>query len=238
MRWKVRLTGSELGLQRLVKSFSDDPEIFVDDGTYYIRCSEFERLDSASEVRAAAKDLVQTIRTFGEKDSLHIENLEASDVHETREDGSTHLDVLRGSNAIVMSTSRHVEVVYDDGTTETIKPSADRTYERTQQSLEDEKVQELARIQSQGDSWVNLYCIYEYIQDNIDSDRNIIEQGWWSSGQKDSFKRTANSRGAIGDEARHGHKQILSPDEPMSHNEAVRFINELVDNWLQHRQER
>jgi len=182
MKWKVRLTGSEMALVHLSDSFSDDPEIFAEDDAYYIQCSEFERLNKASEVRAAAKDLVRTIRTFGEKDSLRIENLEVSDIHETREDGSTRRIVLRGTNTITVSTSLHVEIVYEDGSTEVIEPSADRTYERTRQSLEDEKVQELVSIQSRGNSWINLYRIFEYIQDNIDSDRNIIEQGWWSSG--------------------------------------------------------
>jgi hypothetical protein len=235
MRWKVRLIGSEIGLKYLSKSFSDDPEIFAEEDEFYIQCSKFERLSEASEVRAAARKLVRTIRSFGEKDSIRVENLEASDVHETLDDGTKHIDVQRGDDTIQVRSSTRIAKVYEDGPKETIFPSADRTYERTQQALEDEKVQVLVGIRSRGSSWVNLYRIYEYVQDNIGGDRNIVERGWWSNEQKDRFKRTANSREAIGNEARHGTERIPSPSEPMSHYRAIYLVDELVENWLRHR---
>lgn len=139
MEWKVRLAGDETGLTQLSESFSNDPKIFYEDEKYFVWYSEFEGLNKHNQVRGVANDLVRTIRSFGTADSVRVRKLEVSDIHHRLEDGSEHIEVLRGECTAEVSTSMHIERVYEDGTTETIAPSADRMYERTQQSLADEK---------------------------------------------------------------------------------------------------
>lgn len=84
---------------------------------------------------------------------------------------------------------------------------------------------------------MNLYRIYEYIQDNIESEQNIVDQGWWSKSEKSLFKHTANSPEAIGHEARHGSPRESAPPDPMDHAEAKSLIDNLINNWLDHRKE-
>jgi len=236
MKWKVRLTGREIGLEDLCESFVDDPSVFSEEDKYFIWCSQFDKLEDANQVRKLAKHMVQGITNLGRRDSLHVRDLEVSHVHEIKEDGTERVNALaEGATIVVRSGPARVTTTHEDGTVETNSP-ADRMYERTKQLLNDEKVRRVVELLDRDDSWVNLYRIYEYIQDSTDGE-NIVRREWWSGNQKNLFKQTANSRGAIGDEARHGSEQIPPPDEPMTHNEATRLVNTLVDEWLQHRKE-
>lgn len=235
MRWKVRLNGSESGLQDLEESFDDDPKIVAEDDEYYVRSQKFESLDDPDEIRKVANDFVRYIRNFGQRDSLLVSDLEASHVVKEREDGTEHTYVQAETSTIgVTATTARVEYEGEDGEAEVFLP-ADRTKEWTQLALRDEKVSDLADLLYQGDDWVNLYRIYEFIQDNIESEDNIVNQGWWSESEKTRFKQTANSRDAIGDDARHANNRIPAPTDPMTQAEAKRQIDTLVDHWLQHK---
>jgi len=235
MKWKVRLSGDEAGLETLSESFSDDPEIFEEDGNYFLWSSRFQDLEDAKEVRKTAKDIATTIRNLGEQDSLRTEELQASHVHRIKEDGTEHVSVrLETATLGVRAGPVRITTIDEDGNKEVHRP-ADRTYDLTQVALNDDKALELTRLLDNGDDWVNLYRIYEFIQANIEDEENIVEKGWWSSTEKDRFKQTANSRDAIGDNARHGQERIPAPNNPMSHSDAKSLIDTLVYNWLEHR---
>lgn len=236
MRWKVRLIGDESGLNDLSESFDDDPEIFEEDGDFYLWSSRFEEINEDYEVRKTAEDIVRAIRNFGERNSLRIRELEVSHVTEMLDDGSEHTYVRAETANIVFSAGPVRVTTSDEDGSKDIYLPADRTSEWTRLALEDEIVGEFVGLLDQGDSWVNLYRIYEFVQDNIESEDNIVAQGWWSADKKDLFKQTANSRDAIGDDARHGQDQVPAPDDPMTYAEAKRLVETLIDHWLRHRQ--
>ena len=235
MNWKVRLTGTERGLETLTESFTDDPEVFESDDKFFLWSSQFEDFKDADEVRDTAEEIVRIIRNLGVKDSLRTEDLQASHVHEINNDGSEHVTVrAEGTTVKVRAEPVRVTTTDEDGNTEVHRP-ADRTYELTQLAVENEKVRELVGLLDKGDDWVDLYRIYEFVQANIEGEDNIVERGWWSSNEKNLFKRTANSRDAIGDDARHGQERIPAPDDPMSYSDAKALVDSLVRNWLEHR---
>jgi len=237
MKWKVRLTGNERGLKTLTESFTDDPEVFEDDDNFFLWSSQFEDLEDADEVRDTAEEIVRTIRNLGVKDSLRTEELQASHVHEINEDGTEHISVrAEGGTVKVRAGPVRITTTDEDGNEEVHRP-ADRTYELTQLAAEDDKVRELVGLLDNGDDWVNLYRIYEYIQANIDGDENIVDRSWWSSNEKDRFKQTANSRDAIGDDARHGQERIPAPADPMNYSDTKALVDSLIQNWLEHRKE-
>lgn len=235
MKWKVRLTGNERELKTLTESFTDDPEVFEEDDNFFLWSSQFEDLEDADEVRDTAEKIARTIRNLGAKDSLRTEDLQASHVHRINEDGTEHVTVRAESSAVKMRAGPvRVTTTDEDGNKEIHRP-ADRTYELTQLAVEDDKVRELVGLLDNGDDWVNLYRIYEFIQANIKGDDNIVERGWWSSNEKDLFKQTANSRDAIGDDARHGQERIPAPGNPMNYSDAKALVDSLIQNWLEHR---
>lgn len=49
---------------------------------------------------------------------------------------------------------------------------------------------------------------------------------------RELFTRTANSRRAIGGEARHGHNRFNPPKNPIPHKEAHDLVLSLVRRWL------
>lgn len=236
MRWEVKLQGNESGLEELAQSFSEEPKIVQReaDDEYVLLSSQFRGVEDVEEIREISNNIVRAIRAYGKRDSLKIEDLEAGGVMKISDDGTKH-HFVSATSTVAMTSSATASVVSEDGEVETFHP-ADRTYQWTQLALEDEKVSELAELLDKGDSWVNLYRIYEYIQDNIQDESNIVAQGWWSESEKNSFKRTANSRDALGNDARHGKDQVPAPEDPMTHAEATRLVETLVDRWLHHRE--
>lgn len=231
MRWKIQLDGHTTGLQELSEAFQNDPQIFEDEGEYYLWSAQFEALDNSRDVRDIGNDIVTTVRNLGEIDSLRIGELDISNIVKIQNDGSEKIIVHLSARGIgVGRGSARIQI--DD---EELAPKATSTYKYTKLALKDNSVYELLRIRNNGDHWVNLYRIYEFIQDNIECDENIVAQGWWSKSEKNLFKRTANSPEAIGHEARHATGRSAPPD-PMDHSEAKSLINGLIKNWLSHRE--
>lgn len=234
MDWKLQLEGHERGLEQLSEAFDEDPEVFEEDGEYYLWSSRFEHVDKSGEVQDVGENIVKTIRHLGELDSLRVQDLDTTCVVEIQEDGSEHRIVHASATMTATATASARASV--DG--EELRPRAESTYEHTQLALKDAKVQKLIDLRDNGDHWVNLYRIYEYIQSNIDSEDNITEQGWWSKAEKDRFKQTANSPEAIGHEARHhGDGGSPAPSNPLSHTEAKSLIDSLTADWLKHRKD-
>lgn len=236
MRWKVQLKGHELGLSDLSNSFRDDPKIFEEDGDYFIWSSRFGELDNYIDVLEETEVIIQNIRNFGRIDSLRVEELEAELVYELLDDGSEHIYLVASGDSVGVKLGPRRVLDADGNELEEFLP-ANRTYERTQVALRDDRVTELSQMLERGDSWVNLYRIYEHIEDNIKGDENIIELGWWEKKEKRLFKHTANSREAIGNKARHGKETIPAPSDPMDYHEAKQLIETLIDHWITYRQE-
>ncbi|MCE8424927.1 MAG: hypothetical protein J5U17_04025 [Candidatus Methanoperedens sp.] len=80
--------------------------------------------------------------------------------------------------------------------------------------------------------WVSLYRIYEVIENDVGGKSKIIKKGWTTDKAIRRFKYTANSPGAIGDEARHGNQKEPSPKDPMALSEAKFLIETILHNWL------
>ena len=236
MRWEVHLEGDKSGLEELEKSFNDEPKVEKrDDERDYVLLSSRFGGEDVDLIREIAEDIVTALRSFGVRDSINVDELTASNVYKISEDGSVDAVYVRAQSAVMRITGSATVTVGSDNSEEEIHSPADRTYEWTKLAIEDDAVLELSELLENGDSWVNMYRIYEFIQANIQVPDNIVEQGWWSEDEKRLFKQTANSRDAIGDDARHGQSSIPAPEEPMTHSEAKRLIDTLVDKWLHHR---
>lgn len=230
----MQLEGDQKGLEQLSQSFDKDPRIFEEDNEYYLWSSQFQNIDQSGEVQKAGEQIVRIVRHLGELDSLRVSDLEVPRVIEIQEDGSERKIVHLSASATATATaSARVSI---DG--EELPPKAESTYEYTQLALNDTKVQELIELRDNGDHWVNLYRIYEYIEDNVDVQGNITSQEWWPESEIGRFKRTANSPEAIGHEARHADENIdREPPDPMAHAEAKSLIDDLIHSWLEHRKD-
>lgn len=238
MKWKVRLDGSDEYLPYLEMGFDDDPEIYKEDGQYFMQCSDFEKLSDHDEVKSEAERILTTIENFGEREDIQFDNLRVDGTYDMRDD--SQVDMIHYSEPAPLLVSGQPVIITTtnaEGEEETYSPAADKTQEWTKLSREDEKVAEFVGLIDMGDSWTDIYRMYEFIQSNIHGDDNIVAREWWTQDEKERFKHTANSREAIGDAARHGDDTATAPDEPMELAEAQRLINGLIDDWLEHREQ-
>jgi hypothetical protein len=85
-------------------------------------------------------------------------------------------------------------------------------------------------------TWSELYVAYELVETNDASP--MYSDGWAEKAALALFKRTANSRTALGVHARHGEEATEPPPKPMAHEDAVGLIRTLVYRWVSYRIEK
>ncbi|MBW8831652.1 MAG: hypothetical protein JF606_19975 [Burkholderiales bacterium] len=82
-------------------------------------------------------------------------------------------------------------------------------------------------------TWSELYVAYELVETN-DADP-MYSEGWIDRTALALFKRTANSRTALGVHARHGEETKDPPPKPMPYEDALGLVRTLVNRWLAYR---
>lgn len=85
---------------------------------------------------------------------------------------------------------------------------------------------------SDDQTWVGLYRLYEVIEADIGSLEEIAANGWASRNELRDFKHTANSPGAIGDDARHGRESTTPPKNPMTIHTARALMDRIMRGWI------
>jgi len=63
----------------------------------------------------------------------------------------------------------------------------------------------------------------------------MYSEGWIDRTALALFKRTANSRTALGVHARHGEETKEPPPKPMPYEDALSLVRTLVSRWLAYR---
>lgn len=82
-------------------------------------------------------------------------------------------------------------------------------------------------------TWSELYVAYELVETNDAGP--MYGEGWVDKTQLALFKRTANSRTALGVQARHGEETTEPPVNPMGYEDALNLIRTLVNRWIKYR---
>ena len=82
-------------------------------------------------------------------------------------------------------------------------------------------------------TWSELYVAYELVEANEAGP--MYGEGWVDKTQLTLFKRTANSRTALGVLARHGEETTEPPLKPMGYENALNLIRTLVNRWIKYR---
>jgi hypothetical protein len=80
--------------------------------------------------------------------------------------------------------------------------------------------------------WTAGYAALEIVEHDLSS-RGLKGQelGWWTNGERDDFRATANSPEVLGYSARHGKPSGL-PKARMTTKEAIWFVRRVVAQWL------
>jgi hypothetical protein len=238
-RWSVALRGEEQSLRELEMHFAQ-PDLHVareDDGAVFLTSTEFDSIadGDTDAIRRRAGELLAVAcgslaLEFGSFTPPYIEG-----VFHTDESGTKHHYArVSAKFRLHADVNARVERVRDDGRIEVVElvapPPQTSAWARGARS--DEDVEDVLAILGRGEvRWHDLYHVFEVVQAETGS--AMFDRGWTTRAEADRFTQTANSRLALGREARHGHKKVPVPKHgAMKFSDANKFVLRLVRAWL------
>lgn len=212
--WWVALDGEVTHLRDLVIHF-DEPALRVVewDGGFYLGSLEFDAVRDADGVRthgveplALACGAVEI--ELGEFRKPHV----AAAVRVTDDGEIERLTPVGASMCMQFDIHQDLERVRTDGMIEVVEiaPPLPRAKEWLALARTNRDVGEaLAVLARENARWHDLYFIFELVERNVG--RRMFDDGWTTKAAAERFTQTANSRHAIGREARHAKDKISPP---------------------------
>jgi hypothetical protein len=233
--WWVKLEGDERDLRELAAHF-DSPalEVIQDDALYWLGSADFAGLTDPEAVKARGR-LLLTLASgalhveFGRFDPPRITAAVLVDESGAKQNFihvSSSIRLHGEINARVQRTrpDGQIEVV------ELVAPPA-QTSEWADLARNDTDLEDVLAILGRDDvRWHDLYHVFEVVEADVGS--RMFADEWTTKAAIERFTRTANSRHAIGGEARHGHDRFQPPKNPLSQREAHDLVLGLVRHWL------
>lgn len=232
MTWKVRIIGDPRDLAELQQSFSTDGiSITEDKNEYHLISDSFQNCGNDSEVSEIASNLISLISGASRLALGGNIPISQSEVVKVKEDGS-EMVFMSFQDTISVRDSFHLSILDEEGNVvDELKP-ADDVPNWVNLGIHYQLVAKVLRLYSQPLDWVGLYRIYEVIESDSGGVDNIVSNDWATKRIIKVFKHTANSPGAVGDEARHGKESSQPPQTPMQLHEARNLIENLINKWL------
>ena len=224
--WQVRLKGKEPHIKDVSNLWvSAENSILKENEEWHLKSALFDKLTTALDVMNVATGIIEKVNDvfFFYQDSSPIE---IDNVVRIDENGVPHhydllkFNVSAGNLRITASpsTSPH------DETPRIINPVSSLYNIATT----DKAVSDALHFYRKND-WVSLYKVYEIIRDDVGDIKKRNYEGI-SDKEINQFTGTAQSRSALGDNARHAAKKYSMPD-PMKPHEAKKFIRTLIEKW-------
>lgn len=231
-KWLVRIKGDTFDLEDL-PALLRSPELTItkENGFYYLESSEFDSLTSADEVRERGVALIKMMNGAAKLYRNNFRDISEDGVIRIEDNGRRHQYVFSKSVLIGRAKlSAKATVTTSNGTQVTVnQPSVIETWLGLAKKYK--LVADVLHFFRE-DTWINLYKIYEVVRDDVRDKHTIVKNGWVSGAELSRFTRTAQSRAALGDFARHAIEKYKSPAQPMSLAEAKSLIKGLIMNWL------
>lgn len=229
--WLVRLKGEEFDLEILPPLFhSTQLSIIKENGSYYLKSSDFDSLKLADGVRESAIAIIEILNGAMVLSNHNFHDISEEGVLLVEKNGKRCFNLyLEESIEIRSRVSTKPKATTPDGIQQ-IAPQHSNIESWINLAKNDKTVADALHFLKKG-TWISLYKVYEIIKDDIGSDV-IINSGFAKKTKLRRFTQTAQSRLALGDEARHASKKCKPPAKPMTFNEAKSFIGGILINWL------
>jgi hypothetical protein len=233
MGWEVQIAGDKPDLHSLSESLTDGAvRILEKEGNYYLLADTFEALTDVDTVRAEAARILQSLSGSSALVLGTVSPFGVGGIY-LREPGESDQAFFLVQPAVlqVRGFAPTLVVADEHGNTVTHRPG-DPARVHLKNALADPNVAKALRLRGQGElAWVDLYRILEVILDAVPL-KDVVAAGWCSETEIRSFRHTANSVGALGDDSRHGAEQTQPPKRPMLLGTARELIDRLLNAWL------
>jgi len=237
--WQVQIQGWVSDLDHLARHFTTTPMRVVKDDRgegFLYESDAFSQCQTSESVLNVADEELQVLSGVLKLVRDSQEPLRAGAVYRMNANG--------GRDAYVhIRETLHLRAEFGEATV-TIADSAGNIIARqaplpraiavANLSLVDAAVAKAMRLFAAQDfkSWVGLYRIHEVIESDLGGVRALKRQSWGSPKDLKRFRHSANSVQVGGDAARHGKEDEKPPTNPMSIDEAVAYLNGVLQSWL------
>jgi hypothetical protein len=236
MTWKVRIIGNQHDLTELKRSFSDDSISVVKgkDG-FYLEYEQFSTCQTVEDVLQISSKVLAILNGATRLALGGNSIITESGVLQEHQDGTSKFYIHESETLNVRDSSNLKVMDLDGNVIDEIYP-ADEVPVWVLLGLKDDAVEKVFRLFGLQHDWVGLYRIFEIIENDVGGIEAITHNDWGAKSSLKLFKHTANSPGAIGDDARHGKETTTPPAKPMLLSEARALIETLVHHWLREKQ--
>jgi hypothetical protein len=230
----VSLVGEPLDLEGVAELFSRSTAVRIrrEGDLYFITEPGLARLATDPAKRDRAIEVIELVNGAAHLEwANHLPLTAGSKVITIAQNGSRREGTVVGvGTARVRVRAQQVQVLRDSVPVVPPPPVPPRWVEA---ALTDGNVGAALRMLADPDvAWGRLYNVYEIVKEDVGG-RGMDH--WSTSEERERFARTANSRQALGDDARHGHTKHEPPPNPMSLGEARRLVRSIVAGWLSQR---
>lgn len=230
----VSLSGDPMDLEQVANLFSQslNPEICREGDTFFLSEAGLSSLPGDVEKRDRAVEVVELINGAAQLYWTNHRNLSVGGrVVTIGNDGSRSESIVVVAQPVIARAWLSGTAVVIGGGVSTPAPAP--TPQRwVEAAFQDDDVAAALRILADPDAaWGRLYHVFDLVQTDVGSGIHK----WATQAECKRFTHTANSRLALGDEARHGHTKFQPPSNPMTLGEARQLIRTIVTGWLEAR---
>lgn len=223
-RFRVELSGWT-GLIDALSPHLQSPELHLEkdaDRTFLVS-SRFDALSSRDEVMAEAQRALPLIVAAMRLSGLRPMPIQANRVEEQTRDGpqSTVYAFAFSASAVIAAPGAS----RDDQS----RPAAPIPVEI---GLRDEHVARALELFARDPSWYDLYKVLEVIEEDVGGEKALAGKGWASRIALKRFTATANNLVALGSDARHAISTWKPPVSPMTLDDAVVLIGQVLSAWI------
>jgi hypothetical protein len=234
MKWQVQVSGDLSDLKSLKDATAGlEIRIVEEKDVFYLEAVQLEAYENAREVFAASEKLALVISGIAKLGYGARDQITTSHVYETKDDGAKTCSVFLEDSISVRCTLGIVAVGSTNGSSTVITTPVDPAKQWLVSAISDANVEKALRLYGAGShDWVGLYRLYEVIEGDLGGMTQVARMGYASESVLRRFKHTANSPGAVGDEARHGMQSSQPPQNPLPLHEAKAIIEAIFHAWL------
>ena len=207
--WLVRLKGRQSDLEALHVLTLAGYTVTQENRDYYLGSSQFDSLRQADAVRECASAFLEQVWAVAAVQELAaFQSVGIDVVTNVRADGVREQSLSFTADAFIVAPKD----------------------QRSRQSAGIESLFALAQRDGAvrdalhffaKPNWANLYKVFELVREDVRGEGKIADRDWASIRTIKRFRHTANTRAAIGDEARHANTSFTPPSDPMARSAAL-----------------
>jgi hypothetical protein len=235
MTWLVGLNGDPADLDLVARSLADaDVKVRREDEQYFLVLSKFGDHENESSVREEAKQIIERLSGWARVELQISKPIRFRNVVIRESNGKKYVVVTpEPAEARAGAVPGAVTITHPDGSVTNKGFSAGSGQAWMELAERDEVVGRVLGTLGAGSlDWSTLYKVIELIREDCGGEGNFVSRPWCSRREYELFKRTANSPGAIGKDARHGVEKTEPPKKPMTLVEAQAFVRKVVRAWV------